>query len=107
MNASFVYRTCITKMLRVLVVCVCYAALAFSAAIASAANSQSKGSDRVFNENPKVVIETTEGNIEIELLPKFAPKHVNNFLNLVEKVVLLKVVLTLAVERLEKMCSRR
>jgi cyclophilin family peptidyl-prolyl cis-trans isomerase len=31
-----------------------------------------------------VVIETTEGNIELELLPKFAPKHVANFLNLVE-----------------------
>ena len=32
MNASFVYRTIITKMLRVLVLC--YAALAFSAAMA-------------------------------------------------------------------------
>ena len=85
MNASFVYRTLITKMLRILVVCVCYAALALSAAVASAADSKGQGSERVFSENPRVVIETTEGNIEIELLPKFAPKHVNNFLDLVEK----------------------
>ena len=75
MNASFVHRKIITKMLRVLVLCC--AALAFSTTVESAPDSQRKGSDRVFNENPKVVIETTEGNIEIELLPKFAPKHVN------------------------------
>ena len=85
MNASFVYRTLITKMLRILVVCVCYAALALSAAVASAADSQGQASERAFSENPRVVIETPEGNIEIELLPKFAPKHVNNFLDLVEK----------------------
>ena len=85
MNASFVYRTLITKMLRILVVCVCYAALALSAAVASAADSRGQASERAFSENPRVVIETTEGNIEIELLPKFAPKHVNNFLDLVEK----------------------
>ena len=85
MNASFVYRTLITKVLRVLVACVCYAVLVLSGAGASAADSQSERSDRIFSENPRVVIETTEGNIEIELLPKFAPKHVNNFLDLVEK----------------------
>ena len=85
MNASFVDRTLITKMLRILVVCVCYAALALSAAVASAADSQGQASERAFSENPRVVIETTEGNIEIELLPKFAPNHVNNFLDLVEK----------------------
>ena len=85
MNASFVSRILITKMLRILVVCVCYAALALSAAVASAADSQGQASERAFSENPRVVIETTEGNIEIELLPKFAPKHVNNFLDLVEK----------------------
>ena len=85
MNASFVYRTLITKVLRVIVACVCCAVLVLSGAGASAADSQSERSDRIFSENPRVVIETTEGNIEIELLPKFAPKHVNNFLDLVEK----------------------
>ena len=85
MNASFVYRTLITKVLRVIGACVCYAVLVLSGAGASAADSQSERSDRIFSENPRVVIETTEGNIEIELLPKFAPKHVNNFLDLVEK----------------------
>lgn len=38
----------------------------------------------IYAVNPRVVIETTEGTIELELLPKFAPKHVDNFLNLVE-----------------------
>ena len=37
-------------------------------------------------ENPRVNLITSEGLIEIELLPKFAPKHVANFLALVEKV---------------------
>lgn len=41
-------------------------------------------SERIYTTNPRVVIKTTEGNIELELLPKFAPKHVGNFLNLVE-----------------------
>ena len=41
-------------------------------------------SEPIYATNPTVVIETTEGNIELELLPKFAPKHVANFLNLVE-----------------------
>jgi len=31
------------------------------------------------NENPHVVLETTQGNIELELLPKVAPKAVENF----------------------------
>jgi cyclophilin family peptidyl-prolyl cis-trans isomerase len=35
--------------------------------------------------NPVVVLETSEGNIELELFPKVAPKHVQNFLNLVQK----------------------
>ena len=41
-------------------------------------------SEPIYAVNPRVVIETTEGTIELELLPKFAPKHVDNFLNLVE-----------------------
>ena len=41
-------------------------------------------SERIYAVNPRVLIETTQGNIELELLPKFAPKHVGNFLNLVE-----------------------
>ena len=39
---------------------------------------------RAYTDNPRALIETTEGSIELELLPKFAPKHVDNFLNLVE-----------------------
>jgi cyclophilin family peptidyl-prolyl cis-trans isomerase len=41
--------------------------------------------ERTYTENPRILIETTQGNIELELLPKFAPKHVDNFLNLVEQ----------------------
>ena len=62
-----------------------WAALALSPGYAGAAEQRSQGTARVFNENPRVLIETTEGDIEIELLPKFAPKHVNNFLDLVEQ----------------------
>lgn len=40
---------------------------------------------RSYTENPRVLIETSQGNIELELLPKFAPAHVDNFLNLVEQ----------------------
>ncbi len=36
-------------------------------------------------DNPRVNLVTSEGLIEIELLPKFAPKHVTNFLALVEE----------------------
>ena len=35
--------------------------------------------------NPRVHLTTSEGVIEIELLPKLAPKHVANFLSLVEE----------------------
>ena len=35
--------------------------------------------------NPRVNLTTSEGVIEIELLPKLAPKHVANFLSLVEE----------------------
>ena len=49
-------------------------------------NSGRRGSaKRSYTENPRVLIETSQGNIELELLPKFAPKHVDNFLNLVEQ----------------------
>ena len=61
------------------------AALALSPGHTGAAEQRSQGTVRVFSENPRVLIETTEGDIEIELLPKFAPKHVNNFLDLVEQ----------------------
>ena len=40
---------------------------------------------RTYTENPRVLIETSQGDIELELLPKFAPKHVDNFLKLVEQ----------------------
>ena len=36
-------------------------------------------------DNPRVNLVTSEGLIEIELLPKFAPKHVANFLALIEE----------------------
>ncbi len=35
--------------------------------------------------NPVVVLETSEGNIEVELFPGVAPLHVENFLGLVRK----------------------
>ncbi len=35
--------------------------------------------------NPVVVLQTTEGNIQIELFPNVAPKAVENFLGLVKK----------------------
>jgi cyclophilin family peptidyl-prolyl cis-trans isomerase len=37
------------------------------------------------NSHPVVVLETSEGNIELELFPEVAPKHVENFLALVNK----------------------
>ena len=71
--------------LRLFTSSVVWAALAFNPAHAAAAEQRSESAARLFSENPRVLIETTQGNIEIELLPKFAPKHVNNFLNLVEQ----------------------
>lgn len=71
--------------LRLFITSVAWAAIALSSGHAAMAEQRSEGAARVFNENPRVLIETTEGNIEIELLPKFAPKHVNNFLDLVER----------------------
>ena len=71
--------------LRLFITSAAWAALALSPAHAAAAEPPSGGAARLFSENPRVLIETTQGNIEIELLPKFAPKHVNNFLNLVEQ----------------------
>jgi len=37
------------------------------------------------SKNPVVVLETSEGNIELELYPTVAPKHVENFLGLVRR----------------------
>ena len=71
--------------LRLLITIVVWAALPPSPAHAAAAEQRSEGAARLFSENPRALIETTRGNIEIELLPKFAPNHVNNFLNLVEQ----------------------
>ena len=36
-------------------------------------------------ENPQVALVTSVGEIQIELLPKFSPKHVNNFLALIDE----------------------
>ena len=56
----------------------------FLSSVAVADQQPRLESEPIYATNPTVVIETTEGNIELELLPKFAPKHVANFLNLVE-----------------------
>lgn len=56
-----------------------------SAQAQSQPQDQAQSTTRTYTENPRVVIETSVGSIEIELLPKFAPKHVDNFLNLVDK----------------------
>ena len=56
----------------------------FLSSVAVADQKPRLESEPIYATNPTVVIETTEGNIELELLPKFAPKHVANFLNLVE-----------------------
>lgn len=40
---------------------------------------------RVFTERPRVVIETTMGDIVVELFPEVAPNHVGSFINLIEK----------------------
>ena len=74
-----------SSILRLCVTSLAWAALALSPGNAGAAEQRSQGTARVFSENPRVLIETTQGDIEIELLPKFAPKHVNNFLDLVEQ----------------------
>ena len=36
-------------------------------------------------DNPQVVIVTSVGEIQIELLPKFSPRHVSNFLTLIDE----------------------
>lgn len=41
--------------------------------------------DDAFSESPIVVLETTQGNIEIKLLPEVAPKTCENFVGLVKK----------------------
>ena len=56
----------------------------FLSSVAVADKQPRLESEPIYATNPTVVIETTKGNIELELLPKFAPKHVANFLNLVE-----------------------
>ena len=56
----------------------------FLSSVAVADQQPRLESEPIYATNPTVVIETTKGNIELELLPKFAPKHLANFLNLVE-----------------------
>ena len=56
----------------------------FLSSVAVADQQPRLESEPIYATNPTVVIETTKGNIELELLPKFAPKHVANFLNMVE-----------------------
>lgn len=55
------------------------------AQVQSQPQNQAQSTARTYTGNPRVVIETSVGSFEIELLPKFAPKHVDNFLNLVDK----------------------
>ncbi|MBL6814671.1 MAG: peptidylprolyl isomerase [Pseudomonadales bacterium] len=75
----------VTNTLRLCITRLIWAALALSAGQAAVAEQGRQDAARVFSENPRVLIETTQGNIELELLPKFAPKHVNNFLDLLEQ----------------------
>ena len=56
----------------------------FLSSVAVADQQPRLESEPIYATNPTVVIETTKGDIALELLPKFAPKHVANFLNLVE-----------------------
>ena len=70
-----------SRTLACLIALFCVATL-LSLSVASADTAPVK---RTYTDNPRVLIETTQGNIELELLPKFAPKHVDNFLNLVEQ----------------------
>ena len=52
-----------------------WALLLITQSVAAADKAPAK---RTYTENPRVLIETTQGNIALELLPKFAPKHVDN-----------------------------
>ena len=45
----------------------------FLSSVAVADQQPRLESEPIYAANPTVVIETTEGNIELELLPKFAP----------------------------------
>ena len=54
----------------------------FSVNHARASENQQPSVD---GENPRVLLTTSLGSIEMELLPKFAPLHVENFLKLVEE----------------------
>ena len=57
-----------SSILRLCVTSLAWAALALSPGHAGAAEQRSQGTARVFSENPRVLIETTQGDIEIELL---------------------------------------
>lgn len=51
-------------------------------AMCSCSNAQNPNSDK---EKPVVVLETNQGDIEIQLFPKIAPKTCENFMGLMEK----------------------
>ena len=77
-------RICPQPLIMALMLTVLSGGVMFLSSVAVADQQPRLESEPIYATNPTVVIETTEGNIELELLPKFAPKHVANFLNLVE-----------------------
>lgn len=60
-------------------------ALALILGCSSEKNEDPHPATRVFTERPRVELETTMGNIVVELFPEVAPNHVSSFINLVEK----------------------
>jgi cyclophilin family peptidyl-prolyl cis-trans isomerase len=76
------------KTLNSIIIMLLVVAITFSTAQEKAQKGQPKKEKKVeikLNEAPIVVMETTMGNIELELFAKEAPKTVENFLGLVKK----------------------
>jgi peptidyl-prolyl cis-trans isomerase-like 1 len=76
------------KKLYSIIVMLLFFAVAFSFAQEKAQKDEPKKEKKVetkMSSNPIVVMETTMGNIELELFPKEAPKTVENFVGLAKK----------------------
>jgi peptidyl-prolyl cis-trans isomerase-like 1 len=76
------------KKLYSIIVMLLFFAVAFSFAQEKAQKDEPKKEKKVetkMTSNPIVVMETTMGNIELELFPKEAPKTVENFVGLAKK----------------------
>jgi peptidylprolyl isomerase len=57
----------------------------FTLVFISLSSAQTQGDNTVAKDNPIVVLQTNQGNIELTLFPKEAPKTVENFIGLVNK----------------------